>query len=202
MNLRYVGESALLVETEDAEQAQALRRALLELAIPGLRELVPGQSSLLIGADPLSMDMDALAAKLADLQLKAQRLAPREHEFLTEYCGDDLAAVAKFTGLEPAEVVRRHMSATYEVAFLGFAPGFAYLTGLDTVLRLPRRTEPRTRVPAGSVAIADGFTGIYPQASPGGWHILGHASVKLFDASRAEPALLTPGDRVRFKVHP
>ena len=197
-----MGEAALLVETEDAAQAQGLRRALLELAVPGLRELVPGQASLLISADPLETDLDALAARLPYVFAAAQPPKVREHEFLTDYSGEDLAAVAKLAGLEPSEVVRRHTAATYEVAFLGFAPGFAYLTGVDPVLRLPRRTEPRTRVLAGSVAIADQFTGIYPQTSPGGWHILGRCDVTLFDAARAAPALLSPGDRVRFKAAP
>ena len=200
MKLRFVGESALLAETRDAAQAQALRCALRDLAIPGLRELVPGQSSLLIAADSLSVDLDVLAAKLADLHVEPRPTHPREHEFLTDYSGEDLAAVAKLTGMEPAEVVRRHAAACYEVAFLGFAPGFAYLTGLDTALHLPRRAEPRSRVPAGSIAIADGFTGIYPQSSPGGWHVLGHCGVNLFDTARAEPALLSPGDRVWFKA--
>ncbi|HEY1991585.1 MAG TPA: allophanate hydrolase subunit 1 [Gammaproteobacteria bacterium] len=202
MKLRFMGEAALLVEVEHAAQAQALRRALLEAAIPGLVELVPGQASLLISADPLLADLDSLAARLPDMVTAASQGKVREHEFLTDYSGEDLAAVAKLTGLESPELVRRHTAATYEVAFLGFAPGFAYLTGLDPALRLPRRAEPRTRVPAGSVAIADEFTGIYPQTSPGGWHILGRCDVKLFDASRAEPALLAPGDRVRFKAAP
>lgn len=202
MNLRLMGEAALLVETEDAARAQALRRALLDLQLPGLRELVPGQASLLISGDPLLLDLDALVARLPDLDMELWPRKVCEHEFLTDYSGQDLAAVADLSGLEASEVVRRHVAASYEVAFLGFAPGFAYLTGLDPKLRLPRRSEPRTRVPAGSVAIADGFTGIYPQASPGGWHILGHCDVKLFDASRAEPALLAPGDRVRFKAAP
>lgn len=202
MKLRFMGDAALLVETEDAAQAQALRRALLELAIPGLRELVPGQASLLVSADPLLTDLNSLAARLPEIVTDVPQDRVRKHEFLTDYSGEDLAAVAKLTGLEPSEVVRRHTAATYQVAFLGFAPGFAYLTGLDPVLRLSRRIEPRTRVPAGSVAIADGFTGIYPQPSPGGWHILGHCSVQLFDASRAAPALLSPGDLVRFKAAP
>lgn len=202
MKLSFMGETALLVDTEDAAQAQDLRRALLELAIPGLRELVPGQSSLLISADPLVTDLDVLAARLPDLVATTSPAKARAHEFLTDYSGEDLAAVAKLAGLEVAEVVRRHTAATYEVAFLGFAPGFAYLTGLDPVLRLPRRAEPRTRVPASSVAIADGFTGIYPQVSPGGWHILGRCEVSLFDAARDAPALLAPGDRVRFKAAP
>ena len=202
MKLRFMGEAALLVETEAAAEAQALRRALMGLAVPGLLEVVPGQASLLISADPLVADLDELAARLPGVVTAAQPGKAREHEFPTQYRGEDLAAVAKLAGLEPSEVVRRHTAATYEVAFLGFAPGFAYLTGLDPMLRLPRRAEPRTRVAAGSVAIADAFTGIYPQTSPGGWHILGHCHAQLFDASRTDPVLLAPGDRVRFTAAP
>lgn len=202
MNVRLMGETALLVEIDDAAQAQALRRALLDLDLIGLRELVPGQASLLISADPLVLDLDALAERLPDMAVQSQVAQSREHEFMTTYSGEDLVAVAKSAGLEAEEVVRRHTAVTYEVAFLGFAPGFAYLTGLDPALRLSRRAEPRTRVPAGSVAIADEFTGIYPQASPGGWHILGHCRADLFDASRRAPALLMPGDRVRFRAAP
>jgi KipI family sensor histidine kinase inhibitor len=104
--------------------------------------------------------------------------------------------------MAPEELVRRHTAPLYDVAFLGFVPGFPYLTGLDPALRLPRRAHPRTRVPAGSVAMADGYTGIYPQETPGGWHILGRCAARLFDAARAQPALLMPGDRVRFMAEP
>jgi len=202
MNTRFMGDSALLVETQDSSEAQALRRALLRQSIPGLRELVPGQASLVIVVDPLLADLEALAARLPALGDDGAPATPRQHEFLVDYSGEDLASVAKLSGMDAAEVVRRHVSASYQVEFLGFAPGFAYLTGLDPALRLPRRSEPRARVPAGSVAMADGFTGIYPQVSPGGWHILGHCKVSLFDVSSPHPALLAPGDHVRFKVAP
>jgi KipI family sensor histidine kinase inhibitor len=200
MKTHLMGDSAMLVETQGPSEAQVLRRGLLRQAIPGLRELVPGQASLLIVVDPLLADLEALATRLPAMGEVGASAAPRQHEFIVEYSGEDLASVAKLSGMDAAEVVRRHASASYEVAFLGFAPGFAYLTGLDPALRMPRRSEPRTRVPAGSVAIADGFTGIYPQVSPGGWHILGHCTVTLFDAMSTEPALLAPGDRVRFKA--
>ena len=202
MNTRFMGDAALLVETRDAAEAQTLRRTLSCQLIPGLRELVPGQASLLIVVDPLLTNLETLATNLPALGGDGVPAKPRQHEFLVDYSGEDLASVAKLSGMEAAEVVRRHAAVTYEVAFLGFAPGFAYLTGLDPALRLPRRNEPRLRVPAGSVAMADGFTGIYPQVSPGGWHILGHCTVTLFDAASPEPALLTPGDRVQFKVAP
>jgi KipI family sensor histidine kinase inhibitor len=128
--------------------------------------------------------------------------APQRHEFGVRYDGEDLQSMARMLDLEAAELVRRHAAAEYTVAFLGFAPGFAYLTGLDEALKLPRRADPRTRVPAGSVAVADGYTGIYPLATPGGWHILGRCEAMLFDPGRTTPALLSPGDLVRFKALP
>jgi KipI family sensor histidine kinase inhibitor len=118
------------------------------------------------------------------------------------YAGADLAAAARRLHMDPAELVRRHTLPVYTVAFLGFAPGFPYLTGLDPALQLPRRTDPRLQVPAGSVALAGEFCGIYPQATPGGWNVIGHCEVRLFDPARAQPALLAPGDRVRFKATP
>lgn len=201
MKTRFMGEGGLLVETADAAEAHALRRSLSQRRIPGLRELIPGYASLLIVVDPLSTDMDALAASLP-AEMDPGSRSVREHEFMVRYHGVDLESVAKHLGMEAEELVRRHAAPTYTVAFLGFAPGFPYLTGLDPALRLPRLSRPRTQVPAGSVAIADEFTGIYPQATPGGWHVLGSCEARLFDATRAEPALLAPGDRVSFKVVP
>lgn len=202
MKVRAVGEGALLVETAGPAEAQALRRALLKRDIPGLKELIPGQDSLLIAVDPLRTDMEALAAGLPEPGALGATPAPHRHEFGVRYGGEDLQPVARMLDLEPAELVRRHTAVEYTVAFLGFAPGFAYLTGLDEVLKLPRRADPRTRVPAGSVAVADGYTGIYPRATPGGWHILGRCEALLFDPARTMPALLSPGDLVRFKALP
>jgi biotin-dependent carboxylase-like uncharacterized protein len=115
------------------------------------------------------------------------------------YDGADLADVAKATGLSEDEVVSVHTGPNYTVAFTGFAPGFGYLTGLDERLRLPRRDTPRTRVPAGAVAVAGEFTGVYPRPSPGGWHLLGSTTAPLWDPSREAPALLRPGMTVRFE---
>jgi KipI family sensor histidine kinase inhibitor len=113
------------------------------------------------------------------------------------YDGEDLATVANVVGLTVEEVVRRHLAATYTVETMGFAPGFAYLTGLDPALVLPRRSTPRTRVPAGSIAIAGAHTAVYPFDSPGGWHLIGHVvGARMFDSG----ALLQLGDRVRFVV--
>ncbi len=203
MNIRPMGDGALLVETRDNIEAQKLRLALAAESIPGLRQLVPGFDSLLIAVDPLSADLDALAQRLPELLRTPQAMpAPRNHEIPVHYGGEDLAAVAVELSMSVEEVVRRHSTASYTVAFLGFAPGFAYLNGLDPKLHAPRLATPRTRTPAGAVAMAGEFSGIYPQATPGGWRVLGTASVTLFDAVRSSPALLSPGDQVRFKVSP
>ncbi|HKT32586.1 MAG TPA: 5-oxoprolinase subunit PxpB [Gammaproteobacteria bacterium] len=203
MNLRLFGDSALLVELPDSAAAQHLRRALLAEHVAGVRELVPGYDTLLVEFDPLVLDADKLVRRLPKLMEHPPRASrSREHEIELRYDGADLEEVARLTGLETAEVIRRHSAPSYSVAFLGFAPGFPYLVGLDPALRVPRLKSPRTRVPAGSVAIAGEFAGIYPQATPGGWRVLGHTDEVLFDASRAEPALLLPGDKVRFRPRP
>jgi KipI family sensor histidine kinase inhibitor len=114
------------------------------------------------------------------------------------YDGPDLDEVAALTGLSPQEVAARHLAGRYTVAFGGFMPGFAYLTGLDPALRVPRRDSPRPRVPAGAVAVAGDLAAVYPAATPGGWRLLGTCDTPLFDVDRTPPALLTPGTPVRF----
>ncbi|MGH8363006.1 MAG: 5-oxoprolinase subunit PxpB [Gammaproteobacteria bacterium] len=203
MNLRFVGDSALLIALPDSAAAQHLRRVLLAEHVAGVRELVPGYDTLLAEFDPLVLDADKLLYRLPKLMEHPLRTSQgREHEIELRYDGADLEAVARLTGLETMEVVRRHSAPNYSVAFLGFAPGFPYLVGLDPTLRVPRLKSPRTRVPAGSVAIAGEFAGIYPQATPGGWRVLGHTDAVLFDATRAQPVLLLPGDKVRFRPLP
>ncbi|MGH8292053.1 MAG: 5-oxoprolinase subunit PxpB [Gammaproteobacteria bacterium] len=203
MNLRFVGDSALLIALPDSAAAQHLRRVLLAEHVAGVRELVPGYDTLLAEFDPLVLDADKLLYRLPKLMEHPLRTSQgREHEIELRYDGADLEAVARLTGLETMEVVRRHSAPNYSVAFLGFAPGFPYLVGLDPTLRVPRLKSPRTRVPAGSVAIAGEFAGIYPQATPGGWRVLGHTDAVLFDTTRAQPVLLLPGDKVRFRPLP
>lgn len=203
MNIRPMGDAALLVETRDSTEAQKFRQALAAERIPGLRQLIPGYDTLLLCVDPLAVDLDALAERLPGL-LRAPQAAtnPKTHEIAVRYGGEDLEAVAAELAMSVEEVVRRHSTPVYTVAFLGFAPGFAYLTGLDPKLQLPRLATPRTRTPAGAVAVAGEFTGVYPQATPGGWRMLGLTDARLFDVERASPALLAPGDQLRFKVSP
>ncbi len=114
------------------------------------------------------------------------------------YDGEDVDDVARMVGCSPSDVIGLHLSATYRVAFCGFAPGFAYLVGLPRRLHVTRRASPRSRVPAGSVAIAAGYCGVYPRSSPGGWHLLGRTGASLWSLDRDSPSLLTPGTRVRF----
>lgn len=200
MKVQRAGDGALLVHTGSSALAHRLRSHLLQLDLPGLRELVPGLSTLLIIADPLQGDLEALAAAIPAWHLRADT-ATRARELTIDvtYDGPDLDEVAELTGLIREDVIERHCAVLYTAAFLGFAPGFAYLTGLDPALDVPRLSTPRTQVPKGAVAIARNMTVVYPRATPGGWRILGHARVELFDPHRRPPARLAPGDRVRFR---
>jgi KipI family sensor histidine kinase inhibitor len=202
MKVRVAGERGLLVEVEDLETVHRLHAALRQLDPPGVVELVPGYRTVLIVADPGQAEaLDELAARLPHLELPpAEAAAGATVEIPVSYDGEDLPEVAGLTGLEAEEVVRRHTAPEYTVAFLGFSPGFPYLVGLDPALQVPRRDTPRTSIPAGSVGLAGNQTGIYPTASPGGWQLIGHTDVTLFDPARDPPALLAPGSHLRFTV--
>jgi KipI family sensor histidine kinase inhibitor len=202
VRLRPAGGRGLLVEVDDLETVHRLRAALLALAPPGVVELVPAYRTLLVVADPeRAGTLDELATRLPELELPpAEAVAGDLVEIPVRYDGEDLDEVARLTGLDAAEVVRRHTAPEYTVAFLGFSPGFPYLVGLDPALRVPRRDTPRTSIPAGSVGLAGDQTGIYPSASPGGWRLIGRTEATLFDPARDPPALLAPGGRLRFTV--
>jgi KipI family sensor histidine kinase inhibitor len=194
--LRY-GEEALLVELDDPHLVPALRDAVG--GIDGVLEAVPGARTLLVILDPVRLSHERAASALSAIIAK-----PRPHvatdlvELVVRYDGADLAEVGELVGLTSQAVVQLHSGATYTVRFCGFSPGFAYLDGLDPRLHVPRRAEPRTAVPVGSVAIADEFTGVYPRSSPGGWRLLGRTDATLWDSDRTPPALLGPGTAVRF----
>ena len=202
MRLRPAGERGLLVEVESLELVHRLHAALRALDPPGVVELVPAYRTLLVVADPERAGaLDELAARLPALELPpADAVAGDPVEIPVRYDGQDLPEVAGLTGLDVEEVVRRHTAPEYTVAFLGFSPGFPYLVGLDPALEVPRRDTPRTSIPAGSVGLAGGQTGVYPSASPGGWQLIGRTEVTLFDPRRDPPALLAPGSRLRFTV--
>ena len=177
---------------------------LRHAAVPGLVDLTPAYATLLLTFDLATLDIRS-AEKAVRAALAAPgspvATAPRLVEVPVCYAGEcalDLAEVARLRGLAPEQVVALHSGAEYVVQFLGFSPGFPYLAGLPAALETPRLEQPRVRVPAGSVAIAARQAGLYPQATPGGWRILGRTPLVLFDAQRDPPALLRIGDRVRF----
>ncbi|MFE2753715.1 5-oxoprolinase subunit PxpB [Actinosynnema sp. NPDC059335] len=199
MRLRRCGTDAVLVEVGSPGEVEAVRAAVAAAELPDVVELVPAARTVLVVTRPggLRAVRDVLAA--AD----PAHAAPAEGTEVVipvRYDGPDLDLVAETAGLTAAEVVELHAGARYRVAFCGFAPGFAYLTGLPEPLRQPRLDSPRTRVPAGSVGVAGEYTAAYPRATPGGWRLIGRTDAPLFDPRRAAPALLTPGDRVRFEA--
>lgn len=201
MIIRPYGAEAFLLECSP-DQTLALLDQLDAALVPLgslVTEVVPGSASIMVRhrSDPRARA--AVRAAIGGLVPAAVEPAPAEAVRLrVDYDGPDLELVAAATGLTVPEVISRHRRADYRVAFCGFAPGFAYLVGLDPILALPRRPSPRPRVPAGSVAIAEQFSAIYPTASPGGWHLLGSCEAVLFDPGREPPAILQPGTVVRF----
>jgi inhibitor of KinA len=205
------GEAALVVEFPQridpatSDRAVALARAAVERCGSQLRDVVVGYCTVTVYFDPLALDAAWLEAEL--LRLAATDVPPAIAGDVLDIpvcyggeCGPDLPEVAAFAGLTPAEVIDLHCRDTYRVYVVGFIPGFAYMAAVDPKLALPRRSVPRTRVPAGSVAVAAGQTGIYPAETPGGWHLIGRTPVKPYDPERSTPFLFKAGDRVRF--HP
>ncbi|SDU91344.1 sensor histidine kinase inhibitor, KipI family [Microlunatus sagamiharensis] len=193
------GSDGLLVEVADLDEALALFAALREDPPAGVRELVPAARTVLVRFDPALTTVGELAEDLAGRRPRGTSAAEGPLvEVPVCYDGADLEEVARLVGLAPAEVVRRHTASPWTVAFTGFAPGFAYLAGGDPALDVPRRSEPRTSIPAGSVGLAGPFSGVYPRASPGGWQLVGRTGLTMWDLRRDEPALLAPGTRVRF----
>lgn len=202
MQVLPAGPDGLLAEPADPADVMALYADLRRDV--ACRDLVPGARTVLL-------DGPAGGVQAARTYLAAWRpsypAAADEHgaetptvELATTYDGADLDDVARSWGMTRAEAVATHAGADFRVAFVGFAPGFAYCTGLPPELAVARLPRPRPRVPAGSVGLAGEYTGVYPGASPGGWRLVGRTDAVLWDAERAEPALLTPGTRVRFVV--
>lgn len=199
MRVLRCGTGAVLVELGTDDEVAGLHAALREQPPYGVEELVPGARTVLVRFD--AGTTDAARVTEAVRATTPALVGPSEGpvvEIPVTYDGEDLGEVAALTGLSEAEVVARHQGASYRVAFCGFSPGFAYLTGLPRELHVPRRETPRTVVPAGSVAVAGDYASVYPRASPGGWRLLGRTDVPLWDLDRDPPALLRPGTRVRF----
>lgn len=218
-SIEPVGETLLLLRFGDRIDADvnarvhAAAETLRRVEMPGLVDVVPAYATLALHYDAafwagrdgeppwrhLAGTLRAVFATPPRADAAAGRLVEVPVVYGGEY-GPDLDLVAAHAGLDADAVIARHAGAEYRVAMLGFAPGFPYLLGLDPALCTPRRAQPRTRVPRGSVAIGGAQTGIYPSGLPGGWQLIGRTPLRLFDAAREPPSLLLPGDRVRFRA--
>jgi KipI family sensor histidine kinase inhibitor len=197
------GDQALLLQFDNTTDVLAWAAAIREAALPGVLDIVPASRTVLLKlAGP--RHQGAVRRRLRTLRVDADMAAtasPQEPTVIdVVYDGADLAEVAERTGLTTAQVINAHTATPWQVGFGGFAPGFAYLIGGDPRLAVPRRSEPRSSVPAGAVGLAGEFTGIYPRRSPGGWQLIGHTDVVLWDIDRPNPALLTPGMWVQFRA--
>ena len=205
--MRPVGDTAQLLELDSNRSVQAAARAARERYGEQLAEIVPGHQTLLlvwregsVVSDISELALDRASSEISDDDATHLRVIT----IPVRYDGADLDDVAARFGVSREAVVQQHVAAEYVVAFIGFAPGFPYLVVDDELaaarlLELPRLETPRTEVPAGSVAVAAGYCGVYPRSSPGGWNLLGRTDAVLFDAERQPPALLAPGMRVRFE---
>jgi len=221
-SLEQIGDCALLIQFGECFDAATNARALATAAriraarLPGISDIAPAYASVCVRYEPLLWNdaaaasayagiARALSALVADVAAPAPAEGADGNVIDVPVCYErefapDLHDVAAASGLDAATVVARHCSTTYRVAMLGFAPGFPYLFGLDPALHTPRRASPRTRVPAGSVAIGGAQTGIYPRELPGGWNLIGRTPLRLFAAERDPPALFAPGQHVRFRA--
>lgn len=188
----------MLVECADVDEASALAAWAAMHFGEELSDIVPAMRTvLLVGSDPARLS--SIASAVADSQ--PGPAAPDDRAAVdidVVYDGEDLADCASALGIGVDALVRMHQAAHWRVAFIGFAPGFAYLIADDWPYRLPRRADPRPRVPTGAVALADGFSGVYPNASPGGWQLIGRTSMPLWDVDATPPTPFAPGVRVRF----
>jgi KipI family sensor histidine kinase inhibitor len=213
-DIRWAGDRALRIEVGDDPggdvpgRVRALYETLRDASVPGVRALIPAYTTVLVEIDPATAASPAVEDRLRAIVEGASGPAPRHDaspppvEIPVCYEGEemapDLRELSSLLRLTEAEIVRRHAAGLYLVHFLGFMPGFPYLGGLDPSLAAPRLPTPRTRVPAGSVAIGGSQTGVYPFPSPGGWRILGRTPAVFYDPGRDPRALLRMGDRVRF----
>jgi inhibitor of KinA len=205
------GDRALIVEFGDrvdralSEDVLRLNAVIASNAPSGVVETVPTFRSLMVHYDPLVTTRSNLEQEIRSLldRDRSPRIGARLWRVPVCYEGEfapDLAEVARLTGLTPDEVVALHSGTRFHVYMLGFLPGFPYMGDLPQALALPRRADPRLRVPAGSISIATSLTAIYPYESPGGWHLIGATPIRLFDADRPRPALFAPGDAITFEA--
>jgi KipI family sensor histidine kinase inhibitor len=196
------GDQALLLQFDSTAEVLAWTGALGDAGMPGVLDIVPAARTVLLKLDGPGRQA-AVRRQLRTLRVTPGDSAtgPAEPTVIdVVYDGADLAEVAELTGMTRAQVISAHTANPWHVGFCGFAPGFAYLVGGDPHLAVPRRSEPRSSVPAGAVGLAGEFTGIYPRRSPGGWQLIGRTDAVLWDIDRPDPALLTPGTWVQFRA--
>ncbi len=204
ITLHDYGDQALLLEFESTAEVLAWSAAVREADLPGVLDVVPASRTVLIKlAGPRYQA--PTRQRLAKLQVAADALTEAtdqsaDVEIEVVYDGEDLDEVARLTGLTPDQVVEAHTATLWQVGFGGFAPGFAYLIGGDSRLAVPRRADPRTKVPAGAVGLAGEFSAVYPRESPGGWQLIGRTSTEMWDVDADPPALLVPGMWVQFRA--
>ncbi|AHH18187.1 putative allophanate hydrolase subunit 1 [Nocardia nova SH22a] len=202
--VRPAGDRAFLVEPADPGQLPQLLEHLRRTPIDGVADLLPAARTVLLTLAP-GVDAAAVETRLRALRPDAAAgpddiCAAPVLTVPVRYDGPDLDAAADLLGITPGELVRRHTAADWRCDFIGFAPGFGYLRAPDAGLPVPRRAQARTTVPAGAVALAGGYSAIYPRSSPGGWQLIGHTDLAMWDLRRAEPALLRAGTGVRFEA--
>lgn len=199
MRLMPCADSGLLVELGDMDEVLALYATLDEDPPEGVVDMVPAASTLLLTIDRSRTDVETLSRRVAATEVGShERPTTGEVEIPVVYDGEDLAEVARLTGLDERGVIEAHTGTPWTVAFCGFAPGFGYMVGGDERIQVPRRDNPRTKVPPGSVALAGEFASVYPRESPGGWQLIGRTSLEVWDIHREPPALLVPGTAVRY----
>lgn len=199
MKLLTCGDAGLLVELPGLDEVLGLHAALAHDPPPGVVDLVPAMQTLLVRIDPTGTTLEDLRSAIASYEPRAPDDGDAGAvEIPVVYDGQDLEEVGELTGLGPKGVIDAHTQQQWTAAFAGFAPGFGYLVGEDERLHVNRRSEPRSNVPTGAVGLADRFSGVYPRESPGGWQLIGHTELAMWDLDRDPPALLTPGTQVRF----
>ncbi|MBD2813310.1 5-oxoprolinase/urea amidolyase family protein [Xenorhabdus sp. Flor] len=200
MRFLPVNFNSIMVELSGLTETLMLFDSLNMTPIPGIEEMIPAARTLMIRFHPMTISVYQLVDEIQNRSLQTYRyVSGKQIEIPVCYNGEDLAAVAEMLGTSIQDVIRQHTENEYMVAFTGFAPGFAYMVSDIAQWNIPRRKTPRTRIPAGTVALAGEFSGIYPQASPGGWQLIGITNERMWDLSRPDPALLQPGNRVSFR---
>lgn len=203
-SMRDYGDRALLLEFDGTAEVLAWTEALRAAELLGVVDIVPAARTVLVklaGPRYLAPTRQRIRQVRPSDSAITESATPAQADIVIDvvYDGEDLDEVARLTGLDRAQVVTAHTGKLWRVGFSGFAPGFGYLVGGDERLAVPRRSDPRTKVPVGSVGLAGEFSGVYPRESPGGWQLIGRTSAVLWDVDRDEPALLTPGMWVQFR---